>query len=99
MAIASAFNCSSKLHPVDVCPISSCFEILTIIEKLYLTSFSLMKRQSFPSCCRPAGWDNEKKIAILHENFTTVKPEDAYEDFIVKPPVRKVKRGKFFPAS
>lgn len=39
---------------------------------------------------RPAGWDNEKKIAILHENFTTVKPEDAYEDFIVKPPVRKV---------
>lgn len=45
---------------------------------------------------RPAGWDNEKKIAILHENFTTVKPEDAYEDFIVKPPVRKVKRGYFF---
>lgn len=39
---------------------------------------------------RPAGWDNEKKIAILHENFTTVKAEDAYEDFIVKPPVRKV---------
>ncbi|ETE66508.1 Cytoplasmic dynein 1 light intermediate chain 2 [Ophiophagus hannah] len=35
----------------------------------------------------PAGWDNEKKIAILHENFTTVKPEDAYEDFIVKPPL------------
>jgi len=27
-----------------------------------------------------------------------VKPEDAYEDFIVKPPVRKVKRGKLFPA-
>lgn len=42
------------------------------------------------SFSRPAGWDNEKKIAILHENFTTVKPEDAYEDFIVKPPVRKV---------
>uniref|UniRef100_A0A7N5K424 Dynein light intermediate chain n=1 Tax=Ailuropoda melanoleuca TaxID=9646 RepID=A0A7N5K424_AILME len=37
----------------------------------------------------PAGWDNEKKIAILHENFTTVKAEDVYEDFIVKPPVRK----------
>lgn len=46
-----------------------------------------MNGNSFP---RPAGWDNEKKIAILHENFTTVKPEDAYEDFIVKPPVRKV---------
>lgn len=45
---------------------------------------------SLVSSSRPAGWDNEKKIAILHENFTTVKPEDAYEDFIVKPPVRKV---------
>ncbi|ELW56773.1 Cytoplasmic dynein 1 light intermediate chain 2 [Tupaia chinensis] len=43
---------------------------------------------------RPAGWDNEKKIAILHENFTTVKPEDAYEDFIVKPPVRKLVHDK-----
>ncbi|XP_021564589.1 cytoplasmic dynein 1 light intermediate chain 2 isoform X4 [Carlito syrichta] len=42
----------------------------------------------------PAGWDNEKKIAILHENFTTVKPEDAYEDFIVKPPVRKLVHDK-----
>ncbi|XP_003225411.3 cytoplasmic dynein 1 light intermediate chain 2 [Anolis carolinensis] len=42
----------------------------------------------------PAGWDNEKKIAILHENFTTVKAEDAYEDFIVKPPVRKLVHDK-----
>uniref|UniRef100_A0A2K5QAD9 Dynein light intermediate chain n=1 Tax=Cebus imitator TaxID=2715852 RepID=A0A2K5QAD9_CEBIM len=42
----------------------------------------------------PAGWDNEKKIAILHENFTTVKPEDAYEDFIVKPPIRKLVHDK-----
>ncbi|XP_008138099.2 cytoplasmic dynein 1 light intermediate chain 2 isoform X3 [Eptesicus fuscus] len=42
----------------------------------------------------PAGWDNEKKIAILHENFTTVKPDDAYEDFIVKPPVRKLVHDK-----
>uniref|UniRef100_F6W0X2 Dynein light intermediate chain n=2 Tax=Equus TaxID=9789 RepID=F6W0X2_HORSE len=42
----------------------------------------------------PAGWDNEKKIAILHENFTTVKPEDVYEDFIVKPPVRKLVHDK-----
>ncbi|XP_003499738.1 cytoplasmic dynein 1 light intermediate chain 2 [Cricetulus griseus] len=42
----------------------------------------------------PAGWDNEKKIAILHENFTTVKPEDAYEDFIIKPPVRKLVHDK-----
>ncbi|XP_054245877.1 cytoplasmic dynein 1 light intermediate chain 2 isoform X1 [Indicator indicator] len=42
----------------------------------------------------PAGWDNEKKIAILHENFTTVKPDDPYEDFIVKPPVRKLVHDK-----
>ncbi|MCE7766836.1 hypothetical protein GQL56_29875, partial [Pseudomonas putida] len=28
------------------------------------------------------------------ENFTTVKPEDAYEDFIVKPPVRKLVHDK-----
>uniref|UniRef100_A0A672SFJ3 Dynein light intermediate chain n=1 Tax=Sinocyclocheilus grahami TaxID=75366 RepID=A0A672SFJ3_SINGR len=37
----------------------------------------------------PSGWDNEKKIAILHENFQTVKAEDNFEDVIVKPPIRK----------
>uniref|UniRef100_A0AAR2J586 Dynein light intermediate chain n=1 Tax=Pygocentrus nattereri TaxID=42514 RepID=A0AAR2J586_PYGNA len=37
----------------------------------------------------PSGWDNEKKIAILHENFQTVKADDNFEDVIVKPPVRK----------
>nr|XP_020462504.1 cytoplasmic dynein 1 light intermediate chain 1-like [Monopterus albus] len=37
----------------------------------------------------PSGWDNEKKIAILHENFQTVKADDGFEDVIVKPPVRK----------
>uniref|UniRef100_A0A3Q1IZQ9 Dynein light intermediate chain n=1 Tax=Anabas testudineus TaxID=64144 RepID=A0A3Q1IZQ9_ANATE len=37
----------------------------------------------------PSGWDNEKKIAILHENFQTIKAEDSFEDVIVKPPVRK----------
>ncbi|KPP58911.1 hypothetical protein Z043_123223, partial [Scleropages formosus] len=37
----------------------------------------------------PAGWENEKKIAILHENFQTIKVEDNFEDVIVKPPVRK----------
>ncbi|XP_006641284.1 cytoplasmic dynein 1 light intermediate chain 2 isoform X1 [Lepisosteus oculatus] len=42
----------------------------------------------------PSGWDNEKKIAILHENFTTVKPEDPFEDFIMKPPVRKLVHDK-----
>ncbi|KAG8437607.1 hypothetical protein GDO86_008353 [Hymenochirus boettgeri] len=42
----------------------------------------------------PAGWDNEKKIGILHENFSTGKPEDSYEDFIIKPPVRKLVHDK-----
>uniref|UniRef100_A0A3B4AK08 Dynein light intermediate chain n=1 Tax=Periophthalmus magnuspinnatus TaxID=409849 RepID=A0A3B4AK08_9GOBI len=37
----------------------------------------------------PSGWDNEKKIGILHENLSTVRPEDPFEDFITKPPVRK----------
>uniref|UniRef100_A0A8C6WEQ8 Dynein light intermediate chain n=1 Tax=Neogobius melanostomus TaxID=47308 RepID=A0A8C6WEQ8_9GOBI len=37
----------------------------------------------------PSGWDNEKKIGILHENLSTVRPEDPFEDFIAKPPVRK----------
>uniref|UniRef100_A0A8C9W7L7 Dynein light intermediate chain n=1 Tax=Scleropages formosus TaxID=113540 RepID=A0A8C9W7L7_SCLFO len=37
----------------------------------------------------PSGWDNEKKIAILHENFQTLKADDGFEDVIVKPPVRK----------
>uniref|UniRef100_A0A8C5QPU6 Dynein light intermediate chain n=1 Tax=Leptobrachium leishanense TaxID=445787 RepID=A0A8C5QPU6_9ANUR len=37
----------------------------------------------------PAGWDNEKKIGILHENFQTLKPEDTFEDIVTKPPVRK----------
>uniref|UniRef100_A0AAY5KFW0 Dynein light intermediate chain n=1 Tax=Esox lucius TaxID=8010 RepID=A0AAY5KFW0_ESOLU len=42
----------------------------------------------------PSGWDNEKKIAILHENFTTVRPEDPFEDFIIKPPIRKLVHDK-----
>lgn len=39
----------------------------------------------------PAGWDNEKKISILHENFQTLKADDVFEEVIVKPPVRKVR--------
>uniref|UniRef100_A0A3B5MU32 Dynein light intermediate chain n=1 Tax=Xiphophorus couchianus TaxID=32473 RepID=A0A3B5MU32_9TELE len=42
----------------------------------------------------PSGWDNEKKIAILHENFQTLKPDDSYEDVVVKPPVRKIVHEK-----
>ncbi|TMS18477.1 Cytoplasmic dynein 1 light intermediate chain 1 [Larimichthys crocea] len=39
-------------------------------------------------------WDNEKKIAILHENFQTVKADDSFEDVVVKPPVRKIVHEK-----
>ncbi|XP_034738076.1 cytoplasmic dynein 1 light intermediate chain 2 isoform X1 [Etheostoma cragini] len=42
----------------------------------------------------PSGWDNEKKIGILHENLTTVRPESPFEDFITKPPVRKLVHDK-----
>ncbi|KAI1889898.1 hypothetical protein AGOR_G00167650 [Albula goreensis] len=42
----------------------------------------------------PSGWDNDKKIGILHENFTTVKPEDPFEEFITKPPIRKLVHDK-----
>ncbi|XP_076856700.1 cytoplasmic dynein 1 light intermediate chain 2 isoform X2 [Brachyhypopomus gauderio] len=42
----------------------------------------------------PAGWDNDKKIAILHENFTTVRPDDPFKDFITTPPVRKLVHDK-----
>lgn len=42
--------------------------------------------------CSPAGWDNDKKIAILYENMHTMNPDDYYTDVIVKPPVvRKVR--------
>ncbi|XP_074644368.1 cytoplasmic dynein 1 light intermediate chain 2-like isoform X2 [Tubulanus polymorphus] len=37
----------------------------------------------------PAGWDNEKKISILYENMTSMKPDDPFEDVLIKPPTRK----------
>uniref|UniRef100_A0A8C4N7Y2 Dynein light intermediate chain n=1 Tax=Eptatretus burgeri TaxID=7764 RepID=A0A8C4N7Y2_EPTBU len=42
----------------------------------------------------PAGWDNEKKIGILHENFSSVRSEDRFEDIIVKPSIRKFVQEK-----
>jgi dynein light intermediate chain 1 len=38
----------------------------------------------------PAGWDNEKKIAILYENMHSVNPDQYYTDVIARPIVRKV---------
>lgn len=37
----------------------------------------------------PAGWDNMKKISILHENMHSCKPDDYYRDVIVQPATRK----------
>lgn len=37
----------------------------------------------------PTGWDNDKKVAILYENLQNMKPEDAFNDAIVKPTTRK----------
>ena len=37
----------------------------------------------------PAGWDNMKKISILHENLQLMKPDDYYRDIIVQPPTNR----------
>ncbi|KAH0564603.1 cytoplasmic dynein 1 light intermediate chain 1 isoform X1 [Cotesia glomerata] len=37
----------------------------------------------------PAGWDNIKKIAILHENLQSMKPDDYYRDVIAQPSVNR----------
>lgn len=42
------------------------------------------------SFCRPAGWDNEKKISIIYEHMSSMSPNDVYEDRIVEPLSRKV---------
>uniref|UniRef100_A0A4W6CRY9 Dynein light intermediate chain n=1 Tax=Lates calcarifer TaxID=8187 RepID=A0A4W6CRY9_LATCA len=58
-----------------------------------LYKYLVHRLYGFPFHC-PDGWDNEKKIAILHENFQTVKADDSFEDVIVKPPVRKIVHEK-----
>ncbi|XP_064168670.1 cytoplasmic dynein 1 light intermediate chain 2-like isoform X1 [Anguilla rostrata] len=66
-----------------------------ILHKMYgfqLTSPALVVEKD--AVFIPSGWDNEKKIAILHENFLSVKAEDPFEDFILKPPVRKLVHDK-----
>jgi len=35
----------------------------------------------------PAGWDNNKKIAILYENMHSVRPEQYYTDVIARPAI------------
>ena len=41
--------------------------------------------------CSPSGWDTDAKISILYESMTNVKPDDAFENVIVKPNTRKVR--------
>jgi len=40
--------------------------------------------------CSPAGWDSEKKVAILYEGLNSMRPDDAYNDVITRPVMRKV---------
>ncbi|RWS26890.1 cytoplasmic dynein 1 light intermediate chain 2-like protein [Leptotrombidium deliense] len=37
----------------------------------------------------PAGWDSEKKIAILYENIQSCNPDDNYNDIILKPNTKR----------
>ena len=43
---------------------------------------------------RPAGWDNEKRVAILYENMHSMKPDQYFTDVIAKPMVRKSTNDK-----
>lgn len=45
---------------------------------------------------RPTGWDNLKKIGILEDNLTSIKPNDSFNDVIVKPVNRKVSVATLF---
>ena len=38
----------------------------------------------------PAGWDSVKKINILSEHLKNIQADDAFDDHIVKPQLRKV---------
>ena len=42
----------------------------------------------------PAGWDNEKKVAILYENMHSVNPDHYYTDVIARPMIRKVNKER-----
>jgi len=40
----------------------------------------------------PAGWDNDKKIAILYENMHSVRPDQYYTDVIARPMTGMVRK-------
>ncbi|XP_031432520.1 cytoplasmic dynein 1 light intermediate chain 1 isoform X2 [Clupea harengus] len=61
-----------------------------LIHRLYGFPFNLPAQVvEKDSVFIPSGWDNEKKIAILYENFQSLKMNDNLEDVIVTPPLRK----------
>ncbi|XP_033123744.1 cytoplasmic dynein 1 light intermediate chain 2-like [Anneissia japonica] len=37
----------------------------------------------------PLGWDTLKKISICYENMMNIKPDDPFEDVLIKPPVSR----------
>lgn len=74
--------------------------LLKRMQYLCKTIILTIKKRYFPlHCyiikhidCRPAGWDNMKKISILHENLQSMKASDYYRDVIAQPATnRKVR--------
>uniref|UniRef100_A0A8C7Q963 Dynein light intermediate chain n=1 Tax=Oncorhynchus mykiss TaxID=8022 RepID=A0A8C7Q963_ONCMY len=62
-----------------------------LVHRLYGFPFDMLAQVvDKDSVFIPSGWDNEKKVAILYENFQSLKREDKFEEVIVQPPVRKV---------
>ncbi|XP_036822677.1 cytoplasmic dynein 1 light intermediate chain 1 [Oncorhynchus mykiss] len=61
-----------------------------LVHRLYGFPFDMLAQVvDKDSVFIPSGWDNEKKVAILYENFQSLKREDKFEEVIVQPPVRK----------
>ena len=62
-------------------------------EVLYFHGYAItVSLYGYSLFLRPTGWDNDKKVAILHENLQNIKPADSYEDVIAKPIIRKVSK-------
>jgi len=56
-----------------------------MIEKIFSSYVYMLKLFALHIICRPAGWDNMKKISILHENLQSMKANDYYRDVIAQP--------------
>lgn len=61
-----------------------------LLHKLYGFPFNIAASVVDKDCVFvPAGWDTEKKISIITDNFTKVSVNDMFEDVITRPVVRK----------